>query len=148
MPKSDVIAGISLTLFGMLALFVLIPNQTSSGGDASISPALLPQICAAGITGLAMLLTARAAGRLSRGLPAGQTVPNAEWLASAVVIVVVAASIAIFKFINPAVAAGLLIVSLMLFMGERRPWFLIGIPAVLLIGAWFLFYRVLGTAIA
>jgi len=148
MPKSDLIAGIFLTLFGLLALFVLIPTQTSSGGDASISPALLPQICAAGITGLAMLLTARAAGRLSRGQPAGQTVPNAEWLASAAVIVTVSASIAIFKFINPAVAAGLLIVSLMLFMGERRPWLIVGIPAVLLIGAWFLFYRVLGTAIA
>ena len=148
MPKSDLIAGVLLTLFGLLTLFVLIPTQTSSGGDASISPALLPQICAAGITGLAMLLTARAAGQLSRGLPAGQTVPNAEWLAAAVVIVVVSAGIAIFKLVNPGLAAGLLIVSLMLFMGERRPWLLIGIPAVLLIGAWFLFYRVLGTAIA
>ena len=137
-----------MALFGLLMLFVLIPTQTSSGGDASISPALLPQICAVGITGLAMLLTARAAGRLSRGLAAGQVVPNAEWLASAVVIVVVSAAIALFKFVNPAVAAGLLILSLMLFMGERRIWLLVCIPAVLLVGAWFLFYRVLGTAIA
>ena len=41
----------------------------------------------------------------------------------------------------------LLIVGPMLYMGERRLWLLVGVPAVLLVGAWLLFYRVLGTAI-
>ncbi len=148
LPQSDVIAGVLLTIFGLITLSVLIPTQTSSAGDASISPALLPQICTVGITGLAVLLTLRAVGRLRRGLAAGQAVPNAEWLSSIAVIVAVAASIVLFKFINPAVGAAFLIVGLMLYMNERRLWLLIGIPAVLLIGAWFLFYRVLGTAIS
>ncbi|MFY0611752.1 MAG: tripartite tricarboxylate transporter TctB family protein [Hyphomicrobiaceae bacterium] len=148
MPKSDLIAGVFLTLFGLLTLLVLIPTQTSSGGDASISPALLPQICTIGITGLAILLTARAAGRIRRGLPAGETVPNAEWLSSIAVVVAVLASIVLFKLVNPAVGAGLLILGLMLYMGERRVWLLVILPSVLLIGAWILFYRVLGTAIA
>jgi uncharacterized membrane protein len=147
-PNSDLIAGVILALFGVLMLFVLIPSQTSAGGDATISPALLPYICSIGITGLAMLLIARAAGRLRRGQPAGESVPNAEWIAAGVVIVFVSAAVAIFKLVNPAVAAGLLIVSLMLFMAERRIWLLVGIPGVLLFGAWVLFYRVLGTAIA
>ncbi|MGI9422122.1 MAG: tripartite tricarboxylate transporter TctB family protein [Hyphomicrobiaceae bacterium] len=148
MPKSDLIAGVALTVFGVVTLFILIPTQTSSGGDATISPALLPQICAIGITGLAILLTLRAAGRLRRGLAAGQIVPATEWLSSLAVIIAVAAGIALFKFVNPGLAAGFMIISLMLYMGERRLWFLIGIPAVLLIGSWFLFYRILGTAIA
>lgn len=147
MPKSDLFAGLFLTVFGLLTLFVLIPTQTSSGGDATISPALLPQICAIGITGLAILLTMRAAGRIRSGKAAGQVVPHAEWLSSIAVIVGVGGGVALFKFVNPAVAAGVMIVGLMLYMGERRIWLLVGIPAVLLVGAWALFYRVLGTAI-
>ncbi len=147
MPKSDLIAGIILTVFGLTSLFVLIPTQTSAAGDATISPALLPQICAIGITGLAILLTLRAAGRLRRGLPAGQVVTKEEWLASGAVVGAVLGAIALFKFVNPMVGADFLIVGLMMYMNERRIWVLIAIPALLLIGAWVLFYRVLGTAI-
>jgi hypothetical protein len=133
--------------FGLITLFVLIPAQTSDGGDATISPALLPQLCAIAITGLAVLLTLQAAGKIKRGKAAGQTVPAAEWASSAAVIIAVGVGVLLFKYVNPAVAAGLLILGLMLYMGERRIYFLIGIPAVLLIGAWLLFYKLLGTAI-
>ncbi len=147
MPKSDLIAGIVLLVFGLAMLAVVIPTQTSQGGDATISPALLPQICAVGITGLAVLLTLQAVGRLRRGRPAGVPVPAAEWWAVLAVLLVVGAAIALFMWVSPAVAALLLIVGPMLYMGERRLWLLAGIPAVLLGGAWLLFYRVLGTAI-
>jgi hypothetical protein len=148
MPRSDLIAGVSLTVFGLLTLFVLIPTQTSSGGDASISPALLPQICAIGITGLAILLTFRSAGKLKRGEAAGQEVPNAEWQSSVAVIIAVVAGVLIFKFIHPALATALMIAGLMLYMEERRIWLLVGLPAVLLVSAWYLFYEILGTAIS
>jgi len=147
MPKSDLYAGIGLMVFGLITLFVLIPTQTSDGGDASISPALLPQICAVCITGLAVLLTMQAAGKLKRGKAAGQAVPTAEWISSVAVIAAVGVAVLLFKYVNPAVAAGLLILGLMLYMGERRIYFLVGIPASLLFGAWLLFYKVLGTAI-
>lgn len=147
MPKTDLYAGLGLMAFGLITLFVLIPAQTSEGGDATISPALLPQICALSITGLAVLLTFQAAGKIRRGKAAGQTVPASEWASAAAVILAVGVSILLFKYVNPAIAAGLLIVGLMLFMGERRIYFLVGIPGILLVGAWLLFYKVLGTAI-
>ncbi len=147
MPKSDLVAGIVLLLFGLAMLAVVIPTQTSEGGDATISPALLPQICAAGITGLAALLTLQAAGRLRRGAAAGVRVPAAEWWALLAVLLAVAAAMALFVWVSPAAAAALLIAGPMLYMGERRLWLLAGVPAALIIGAWFLFYRVLGTAI-
>jgi hypothetical protein len=147
MPKTDVVAGVFLTLFGLLTLFVLIPTQTSEGGDASISPALLPQICAIGITGLSILLTFIGAGKLRRGEAAGQTVPHAEWYSAGAVLIAVIAGILLFKWFNPALAAGVMIVGLMLYMEERRLWLLVGIPTILIVGAWLLFYQVLGTAI-
>ena len=147
LPKSDLIAGIVLLLFGLAMLAVVIPTQTSEGGDATISPALLPQICAAGITGLAALLTLQAAGRLRRGAAAGVRVPAAEWWAMGAVVLAVGAALALFVRVSPAAAAVLLVVGPMLYMGERRLWLLAGIPAALVAGAWFLFYRVLGTAI-
>ncbi len=147
MPKSDLIAGIVLLVFGLAMLAVVIPTQTSEGGDASISPALLPQICAVGITGLAVMLTLQAAGRLRRGAAAGVRVPAAEWWSALAVLLAVAGAIALFIWVSPALAAAAMVVGLMLYMGERRIWLLVGIPAVLLIGAWLLFYRVLGTAI-
>ena len=147
MPKSDLIAGIVLLVFGLAMLAVVIPTQTSEGGDATISPALLPQICSVGITGLAVMLTVQAAGRLRRGRAAGVRVPASEWWAMLAVLLAVGAAIALFVRVSPAVAAALLVVGPMLYMGERRIWLLVGIPATLLGGAWLLFYRVLGTAI-
>ena len=147
MPKSDLIAGIVLLVFGLAMLAIVIPTQTSEGGDATISPALLPQICAVGITGLAVLLTLQAAGRLRRGRAAGIRVPATEWWAMFAVLLAVGGAIALFVWVSPAVAAMLVIVGPMIYMGERRIWLLAGIPAALLVGAWFLFYRVLGTAI-
>ena len=147
MPKSDLIAGIVLLVFGLAMLAAVIPAQTSEGGDATISPALLPQICSVGIAGLGVLLTLQAAGRLRRGAAAGVRVPGAEWRAMLAVVLAVAAAIALFVWVSPAAAAVLLVVGPMLYMGERRIWLLAGIPAVLLVGAWLLFYRVLGTAI-
>ena len=147
MAKSDLISGIVLTIFGLALLAYIIPTQTSEGGDATISPALLPQICAVGITGLAVLLTLKAAGRLRRRLPAGTAVPHSEWWSALAVLIAVSAAASIFKWVSPGLSAVLLVVGLMLYMGERRLWALIGFPAVLVVRAWFLFYRVLGTAI-
>ena len=147
MPKTDLIAGVFLTLFGLLTLLVLIPTQTSEGGDASISPALLPQICAIGITGLAIILTFVAAGKLRRGEAAGLSVPHAEWYSAGAVLIAVIGGIALFKWVSPGLATVVMIVGLMLYMGERRIWLVVGIPGFLLIGSWLLFYRVLGTAI-
>ncbi|MBT6277985.1 MAG: hypothetical protein HOI95_28100 [Chromatiales bacterium] len=148
MPKSDLIVGVILMLFGISLLTFIIPDQTSEGGDATISPALLPQICAIGITGLAILLSLRAAGALRRGQAAGQTIPTAECWSAVTVIIAVTGAVALFTYVHPALAAGLLVLGLMLYMGERRIGFLISFPAALLIGSWYLFYQVLGTAIS
>ena len=147
MPKSDFISAIVLMVFGLLMLGAVIPSQTSDGGDASISPALLPQICAAAITGLAAILAVRAWRKLSRGEAAGQAVATSEWLACLVVVVTVSLAVILFLWVNPAFAAAVVIAGLMVFMGERRWWLIVAVPAVLIVGTWALFTHVLGTAI-
>ena len=143
MPKSDLISAIVLVVFGLLMLGAVIPSQTSNGGDASISPALLPQICATAITGLAAILAVRAWRKLTRGEAAGQSVAASEWL----VVAAVSLAVILFFWVNPALAAAVLIAGLMVFMGERRWWLIIALPAVLITGTWALFTQVLGTAI-
>ena len=147
MPKSDLISAIVLVVFGLLMLGAVIPSQTSDGGDASISPALLPQICATAITGLAAILAVRAWRKLTRGEAAGQSVAASEWLACAVGVAAVSLAVILFLWVTPALAAAVLIAGLMVFMGERRWWLIIALPAVLITGTWALFTQVLGTAI-
>ena len=60
MPKSDLISPIVLVVFGLIMWGAVIPSQTSDGGYASMSRALLPQIRATAITGLAAILAVRA----------------------------------------------------------------------------------------
>ena len=52
--------------FGLLLLFWIIPAQTDQDTGAAVPPALLPQICAVGITGLAAILTLNASDEFQR----------------------------------------------------------------------------------
>ena len=61
--------------------------------------------------------------------------------------IAVSLAVILFLWVNPALAAAVLIAGLMVFMGERRWWLIIALPAVLITGTWALFTQVLGTAI-
>lgn len=128
-------------------LVYVIPTQTIDGG-AVISPALLPQICAIGIMGLSALLVVSSLGRIRRGeAEAAWPIARGEWAAAAAVIVAVVGAVVLFDHVHPGVATVFVVLSLMLFMGERRWWLLAGLPAVLVAGGYVLFFHVLGMAL-
>tara|TARA_R110002096_G_scaffold122959_1_gene266196 strand:+ start:2499 stop:2936 length:438 start_codon:yes stop_codon:yes gene_type:complete len=144
MPKADLIAGTLLMASGLLLLFVIIPDQTVQNTGAAIPPALLPQICAVGITVLAAILTLNAIRGTAEEAPAPKP---SEWRAMAAIVVIVLAGTVLFEYVHPAVAGAFVVLATMLYMGERRWYLLAGLPAGLVLGVYLLFYEVLGTAI-
>jgi len=57
--RADVVAGLVLTLFGLVTLFVIIPAQVGGkAGQAGVAPDLFPLTLMALMTGLAALLFA------------------------------------------------------------------------------------------
>ena len=144
MPKADLIAGLFLMAFGLLMLFWIIPAQTEQDTGAAVPPALLPQICAAGITILAAILTFNAL----RGRTPEAKAPKAkEWAAMGAILVFVLAGAGLFTFVHPAVAGFFVTLATMLYMGERRLHLLILLPGALVLIIYLLFYELLGTAI-
>ena len=58
-----------------------------------------------------------------------------------------ALSVALFSWVSPLAAGAVVVAGSLLVLGERRPWMILGMPVLLLLALWFLFYKVLGTAI-
>jgi putative tricarboxylic transport membrane protein len=144
MAKADIVGGVLLMAFGLLLLGWIIPAQTHQDTGAAVPPALLPQICAIGITILAAILTLNA---LRGKTPAGKPPMMKEWAAMGAVITIILAGAALFKFVHPAVAGAFVSFATMIYMGERRIHLLILLPAGLVLSIYVLFYELLGTAI-
>lgn len=136
--------------FGIVMLAYVIPQEIVEGGDYTISPALLPEICAVGITALSALLVAKAVSRRRNG--SGDPADTEEtrpmpWTPALVALTTVTAAVVIFRVIHPAPAVLFLVAALMLYMGERRWFFVAGLPVVLLGLGYLLFYEVLGLVV-
>jgi hypothetical protein len=149
MARRDLISGIAMFVFGIVMLFYVIPNEIVEGGDYTISPALLPQICAIGITALSALLIAKAVSSRRSAAPGeiedeGRLMP---WAPALVALTTVTAAIVIFRLLHPVPAVVFLVAALMLYMGERRWYFVIGLPVALLGIGYVLFYEVLGLVV-
>ena len=144
MPKADLIAGVLLMASGLLLLFVIIPDQTQQNTGAAVPPALLPQICATGITLLAAILVLNAL----RGKAGEVPPPKAtEWRAMGAIVAVIIAGTVLFEYVHPAAAGVFIVLATMLYMDERRWYLLAGLPIGLVVCVYLLFYEVLGTAI-
>ncbi len=144
MPKADLIAGVLLMTFGLLLLFWIIPAHTDQDTGAAVPPALLPQICAIGITALAAILTINA---LRGTTPPGKAPKLTEWAAMGAVLTIIIAGAIMFKFVHPAAAGAFVSAATMLYMGERRLYLLILLPGTLVLSIYLSFYEFLGTAI-
>ena len=73
MRRSDIVAGIVLTLFGLISLFAIIPAQIGSdAGTAGVAPDVFPLTLMSLFTGVAALL---AVSRLARGYKADDELP-------------------------------------------------------------------------
>ncbi len=149
MKKANLVSGIILLLFSLALLFWVIPEQVEDAFDGQVSPRLLPQICAVGIGLLSLVLifsnfTAFTEPGAKEAPPALSWLEIRAWL---VIAGMMAVSIFVFTLAGPIVACTLLIVGILFAMGERRILPYILIPAVLLTGSYFMFYKLLGTAI-
>lgn len=135
-------------LFGIVMLVFVIPTEIVEAGDYTISPALLPKICAIGITALAALNIVKAARRMRTGEIATGADRPMPWGPALAALATVVAGILIFKYLHPAPAVLLMVTALMTYMGERRWLLLIGLPVGLLVFGYVLFYHVLGMVVA
>jgi hypothetical protein len=149
MEKSNLITGAVMSIFGLFTLLYIIPTQTSEAGDATISPALLPEICALSISILGALLAIMSLNQLRAGATSDESPIKRDDLISAVfVLLAIGFSSAVFILVNPALASLILVLSLMLYMGERRLPLLVAIPTTLTLAGYLLLYEVLGMTIA
>lgn len=146
MRKANLVAGALLFALSLALLFWIIPWQVEESFDGSVSPRLLPQICAAGIGVLAVILfltNLRTPQDENDPLP----ITGQDLKALLVIGGLLALGIYLFTVTGPIVACTVLVTGILFAMGERRILPFILIPAILLSGSWVLFYKVLGTAI-
>jgi putative tricarboxylic transport membrane protein len=146
MHKANLISGITLLVFGIALALVIIPLQIEESTDATISPRLLPQICAWALIFLSALLvvnTVRHQPLVKQYSPISLAELGAMFAISAVFVV----GIILFHYTGPLWSSAVLVVVPMLLMGERRPVLLVAIPACLILAAYGLIYQVLGTSI-
>jgi len=147
--KSDFISGIALLGFGLVFLLFVIPFDIEAGPEGVLAPSLVPNLMMGLIVFLSLILIVKNRRPSADPQASDERSPISIPEAKAVVwvVAILAAAILLFMWFGAIPAAVVLVVGLMLAMGERRPLPLIVTPASLMIGAYLLFYQLLGTSI-
>ncbi len=146
MHKANLISGLTLLVFGLALAVLIIPMQIEESTDATISPRLLPQICAFALIFLSALLVVDTVRRQPSPIQFSP-ISLAELWAMIAIGAVFVVGIILFLYTGPLWSSAMLVVVPMLLMGERRPVFLVAIPVCLILAAYGLIYQVLGTSI-
>lgn len=151
MPKlADMLSGVIVLVFGLSLVLYFIPTEIALPDyEVTMSPRLLPYLCGIAIIGLSLALVVgqllQAPQKGERSLTDWFRAREAWSLTTITGLFVVC--IVFFQFVAPAAAGWALIVGALLILGERNPITLVVMPVALLLGAYLLFYDVLGTAI-
>jgi len=138
MKPSDLAAGTVLFVLGVYTLFVVLPAQTSSTGGIGLAPRDLPALATLAVIGLSALLVVRS---LLAKLPRGVSLWPASWHESLTMLVgfgLAFAGILAFQFAGFILGGAVLIVSIMLFMGERN-WVRLLLTPTVVVGGMYLF---------
>ena len=134
-PQTDRIVGLTLTILGLLLLFVIFPIAIEDIEGGSIQPNTLPNALA-GLLAVCGLILALRPGQLSKREPQ-------ELVMVVLYLAVIAAGLFVMSFFGFVIVAPLLALAIMLLFGERRPLWLalgsLGMPAAI----WFLVVQVL-----
>lgn len=149
MRRANLISGALLAAFSLLMLFAVIPWQIDAGPQGMMSPRLVPNMMMIVVAGLAVLLVVNNL-RAGTGEPEQDRAPpvsRAEFAALIRIGSVFALSTLAYLFVSPLAAGVALVAGALLALGERRPFVIVAMPVLLLLGLWLLFYKVLGTAI-
>lgn len=145
MRRANMISGSVLAVFGLLMLVFVIPAQIEAGPAGMMSPRLVPQMMMGLTVALACLLVVHNAMAPDDGEP--HPVTRGEYMALLKIGAVFALAIVLFKLAGPLPAGIAIVLGSLLALGERRPLVLVLMPAVMMLGLWVLFYRLLGTPI-
>ena len=163
--KSDFVASIVLFLTGIIFYFIIIPQEIILEDEAIIGPDLLPNICIILITFLSILLFFKSMSKVSTDLKIdakktdnsikdSSTILNIRNDFSAIelkrvlfLLLTILISILLFIYLDVLVASIFLIVGSCIVCGLRKVWIIITLSTGLISLAYFLLYKVLGTAI-
>jgi hypothetical protein len=149
MRRANLVSGVVLAVFGLVMLFAVIPWQIEPGPEGMVSPSLVPNLMMVLVTGLAALLAVTNLRGRTNDPEADPAPPvsRGEMVALLKIGAVFAVALGLYLWVSPLAAGAVLIVGALVVLGERRLPVLVLMPAGLLLALWFLFYRVLGTAI-
>jgi len=163
--KSDFIASIVLFLTGIIFYFIIIPQEIIPEDDAVIGPDLLPNICIILITFLSILLFLKSISKVEFKVTIDTKKTDSSILDSSTILnirndfssieikrvffllLTILISILLFIYLDVLVASFFLIVGSCIVCGLRKIWVIIALSTSLISLAYFLLYKVLGTAI-
>jgi hypothetical protein len=128
MRSATLIANALLVAFGLIAIFIIIPAQTSRGfGPASaVSPAAMPTLAAAVIVLLAAANFAHAYAKSDR--QRGSPFADGAWRRAAAAILILVAAVLLMAFVRTWLALTLLTVATAWLLNERRWIVLVALP--------------------
>ena len=131
MRQSDIISGLVLTVFGLVTIFVIVPDQISGSSAYGVAPDVFPLtlIWATTIFSVVLWVSRLIKGR---GGPREESpLPAKDWAFIAAMAVFLAVAVAAIAYLG-FIAAGIAIVALlMLVMGERRNPLRLGLVSVI-----------------
>ena len=161
--KSDFVASIILFLTGIIFYFIIIPQEIVLEDEAIIGPDLLPNICILLITFLSALLFLKSIKKEikkennneetntvydnSRMLKVKSEFSLLEIKRVVLLSLSILISILLFTYVDVLIASIFLILSSCLVCGLKKIWIILSLSSGLLFLAYFLLYKVLGTAV-
>lgn len=161
--KSDFVASIILFLTGIIFYFIIIPQEIVLEDEAIIGPDLLPNICIILITFLSALLFLKSIKKEikkennneetstvydnSMMLKVKSEFSLLEIKRVVLLSLSILISILLFTYVDVLIASIFLILSSCLVCGLKKIWIILSLSSGLLFLAYFLLYKVLGTAV-
>ena len=163
--KSDFVASIVLFLTGIIFYFIIIPQEIILEDEAVIGPDLLPNICIILITFLSVLLFFRSINKVEiKQTKDTKKTDNSIYDPSTILnirngfslieikrvfflLLTILISILLFVYLDVLVASFFLIIGSCIVCGLRKIWVIMTLSTSLISLAYFLLYKVLGTAI-
>ncbi len=144
MRRLDIVSGATLTLLGLITIFVIVPNQISGSSEYGIAPDVFPLTLLWTTTFFAALLCV--SRLLKKDTQEERTpLPFREIKFVAVIAVFLAAIVTIIAYVGFIVGGIIAIAVLMFAMGEYRHWVRLTLvsvltPAILYLVFWKLFH--------
>ena len=161
--KSDFVVSIILFLTGIIFYFIIIPQEIVLEDEAIIGPDLLPNICIILITFLSALLFLKSIKKEikkennneetntvydnSTMLEVKSEFSLLEIKRVVLLSLSILISILLFTYVDVLIASIFLILSSCLVCGLKKIWIILSLSSGLLFLAYFLLYKVLGTAV-